>query len=67
MDNNKKYSRVTLRLSGNQKLILDEMVEVLDTSYSLLLRTVIGSWLSEHEDQIYNLIDKKRRENANNQ
>lgn len=65
MSNKGKFERVTLRLTGNQKLVLDEMVEVLDTTYSLLIRTIVGSWLEEHEDQIYKLIDKKRQENAN--
>ena len=57
--NNK--DRITLRLSGQQKLVLDEMVAVLDTSYSLLIRTIVGSWLTEHEEDIYRLIDKKNK------
>lgn len=57
--NNK--DRITLRLSGQQKLVLDEMVAVLDTSYSLLIRTIVGSWITEHEQDIYRLIDKKNK------
>lgn len=63
--NNK--DRITLRLNGNQKLVLDEMVEALDTSYSLLIRTIVSDWLTHNEEYIYRIIDKKRIQNADNQ
>lgn len=36
------------------------MSEALDTTYSMLIRTIIGNWLSEHEEAIYRIIDKKK-------
>lgn len=54
--------RLTIRLSQNQQLVLDEMVEALDTSYSLLVRTIIGSWLTQNEEYIERIIVKYKEE-----
>lgn len=54
--------RLTIRLSQNQQLVLDEMVEALDTSYSLLVRTIIGSWLTQNEEYIERIIEKHRQD-----
>lgn len=61
MGNNKK-ERVSVRITGNQELVLDELCGALGTSYSMLIRTIIGSWITENEERIYKLIDRKRLE-----
>ena len=55
--------RISIRLTPNQELVLKEMSEALDTSISMLIRTIVGSWITEYEDQIYKIIDKKKIEN----
>lgn len=59
---NCKKERVSVRITGNQELVLNEMCEALGTSYSMLIRTIIGSWIAENEGRIYKLIDRKRLE-----
>lgn len=59
--------RVSIRITNNQALVLQEMCEAYDTSISMLVRTILGSWLTEHEEDIERGIMKKRREvDANN-
>lgn len=57
-----KKSRISIRLTNNQELVLKEMSEALDTSISMLIRTIIGSWINEYENNIYSIIDKKKLE-----
>ena len=57
-----KKERVSVRITPNQSLVLNEMCEALNTSYSMLIRTIIGSWITENEERIYKLIDRKRLE-----
>lgn len=38
------------------------MSEALDTSMSMLVRTIVGDWLKQHEEQIYRIIDRKKLE-----
>lgn len=52
--------RISIRLSENQELVLREMSETLDTSISMLIRTIVGDWLTKNEEQIYRIIDKKK-------
>lgn len=60
MSNTGKKSRISIRITPNQELVLQEMSEALDTTYSMLIRTIIGNWLAEHEEAIYRIIDKKK-------
>lgn len=53
---------ISVRLKPNQYLVLTELSEVLDTSISMLVRTMVGSWLCEHENDIYRIIDRKKLE-----
>ncbi len=53
---------VTVRLKPNQYLVLKEMSESLETPISMLIRTIIYSWLTTNEDAVYRLIDKKKLE-----
>lgn len=63
-----KTKKVTIRISPNQEQVLNEMATALDTSYSMLIRTIIGNWLSTNEEHIYRIIDRKRLEqDAENQ
>lgn len=61
MSNNTK-PRCTVRLSPNQELVLKELSETLNVSISMLIRTIIGSWLTTNEDHVYRLIDRKKIE-----
>lgn len=60
---NKK--RMTIRLTENQMLILEELTSALNTNISLLVRTIVGSWITQNENTLYNIIDKQRQ-NGNN-
>lgn len=57
-----KKSRISIRLTNNQELVLKEMSDALDTSISMLIRTIVGSWIAQNEDHIYRIIDKKKLE-----
>lgn len=52
--------RISIRLTPNQELVLREMSETLDTSISMLIRTIVGDWLYQNEERIYEIIDKKK-------
>ena len=52
--------RISVRLTANQELVLREMSDTLDTSISMLIRTIVGDWLGQNEDAIYRIIDKKK-------
>lgn len=52
-------NRLTIRLTPNQMLVLEELKEALNCNISLLIRTIVGSWLTEYEEHIYKIIDGK--------
>jgi hypothetical protein len=54
--------RISIRISTWQENVLQEMSEALDTSMSMLVRTIVGDWLKQHEEQIYRIIDRKKLE-----
>lgn len=54
--------RISIRLTNNQELVLKELSETLGVSISMLIRTIVGDWLSQKEDAVYRLIDKKKLE-----
>lgn len=62
-----KNLKISVRLTPWQEQVLNELSQALDVSYSLLVRTIVGSWLTENEEFLYNIIDKKNIKNANNQ
>lgn len=62
-----KNCKISVRLTAWQEQVLHEMSEALGVSYSLLIRTIIGSWLTTNEDYIDRIIEKKRNEDAANQ
>lgn len=59
-----KREKISIRITPHQSLVLQEMCSALGTTYSMLIRTIIGDWLKVNEDRIYRIIDKKRIENA---
>lgn len=61
-----KNCKISVRLTAWQEQVLHEMSEALGVSYSLLIRTIIGSWLTTNEDYIDRIIEKKRNEDATN-
>ena len=62
-----KNCKISVRLTAWQEQVLHEMSEALGVSYSLRIRTIIGSWLTTNEDYIDRIIEKKRNEDAANQ
>ena len=44
--------RITVRLSNNQIQILSELKEKLHTGYSLIIRAILGDFISRNEDSI---------------
>lgn len=54
-----KKPRLTIRLTPNQALVIEELTLALKTNSSTLIRTIIGSWLTANEDYIYDLIERR--------
>lgn len=52
--------RVTVRLTPNQLLVLEELKSILNCNISLLIRAIVGSWLVTNEDVIYEILEGKR-------
>ena len=65
-----KNCKISVRLTPWQEQVLHEMSTTFNVSYSLLIRTIVGSWLTDHENEIYRFIDnkliEKSKEHANN-
>lgn len=55
-------NHINVRLKPNQYLVLKEMSEALETPISMLIRTIIYNWLTQNEDAVYRLIDRKKLE-----
>ncbi len=62
-----KNLKISVRLTPWQEQVLHELSQALDVSYSMLVRTIVGSWLSEKEEYLYRIIDKKNIKDADNQ
>ena len=54
--------KLTVRLTPNQIQVLTELKDLYHCSYSLLVRTIIGSWLTTNE-QIIDLALTKHEDN----
>lgn len=54
-----KKPRLTIRLTPNQALVIEELTLALKTNSSTLIRTIIMDWLTKNEDYIYGLIDRR--------
>lgn len=49
-----------IRLTENQRLVLEELKNILNCNISLLVRTIIGDWLEKNEEYIYDIIEGRR-------
>ena len=54
-----KTNRLTLRITPWQAQVLEEMSQAMEVSYALLIRAIIGDWLTKNEEYIYRIIEKK--------
>lgn len=62
-----RKQRVTIRLTDNQMLCLKELTESLDTTLSLLIRSIIQDFLVRNEDALERItLNKNEQNNANN-
>lgn len=59
-----RKERVTVRLTSYQMQCLKELSESLNTSYSLLIRSIIGNFLQQNEETLERIITKKQKEDA---
>ena len=48
---------MTIRLSASQMQVLDELREALGVNISLIIRTIVGDWLKQHEETLNRIID----------
>ena len=51
--------RITVRLSNNQIQILSALKEKLHTGYSLIIRAILGDFISRNEDSIDRILTGK--------
>lgn len=59
-----RKERITVRLSQNQMLVLKELTEALDTSYSLLVRSIVCDFLTKNEEQLEKIILRKQKKDG---
>ena len=59
-----RKERVTVRLNCYQMQCLKELSTSLNTSYSLLIRSIIGDFLSRNEETLERIITNKQLEDA---
>lgn len=62
-----RKQRITVRLTENQMQVLSELTQALDTSYSMLVRSIVCDFLTKHEEQLERIIVNKLHGDANNQ
>lgn len=60
-----RKERVTVRLNCYQMQCLKELSASLNTSYSLLIRSIIGDFLTKNEEALERIITNKQLEDAN--
>ena len=59
-----RKERVTVRLNCYQMQCLKELSTSLNTSYSLLIRSIIGDFLKRNEEALERIIINKQLEDA---
>lgn len=55
--------RITLRLTPNQMLVLEELKDTLGAPISLIIRAIVGDWLTQHEDVLERIISGEQKFN----
>ena len=61
-----KKPRITVRLTESQMQVLSELTQALDTSYSMLVRSIVCDFLTRNENQLERIIEEKLYGDANN-
>lgn len=61
-----RKERITVRLTENQMQVLSELTQALDTSYSMLVRSIVSDFLTKNEEQLERIIVKNLYGNADN-
>lgn len=61
-----KKNKISIRLTPYQMQCLDELSQAMNTSYSMLIRTIVGDWLNQHEEQLERIIVNKLNNDADN-
>lgn len=61
-----RKERISVRLTPYQNQVLTELSTALDTSVSMLVRTIVGDFISRNEERLENIIEQKARGNADN-
>lgn len=56
-----RKERVTVRLTPRQMQVLRELVASLDTSYSLLIRSIIQDFITKNEDSLERITTNKSK------
>lgn len=51
--------KLTIRLTPYQLQVLTELSNKFGSSYSLLVRTIIGDWLTKNDEILEKIIDNK--------
>lgn len=60
--------KITIRLSPNQRLVLDELKQKFGCNYSLLIRTIISDFLTRNEEYLDRMISgHEQNEELNNE
>ena len=59
-----RKERVTIRLNNYQMQCLKELTTSLNTSYSLLIRTIIQDFLTRNEEALERITSKNSNQNA---
>ena len=60
-----KREKISIRITPNQSLVLAEMSEALNCTYSMMIRTILGDWIAKNEEYIDRVIDRKRNNGKN--
>jgi hypothetical protein len=59
-----RKQRITVRLTENQMQVLSELCQALDTSYSMLVRSMVCDFLTKNEEVLERIIVNKLYSNA---
>lgn len=61
-----KSDKISIRITPWQGQVLSELSQATGASYSMIIRTIIGSWLTQNEEYVYRIIDRKKIGDADN-
>ena len=61
-----KKNKLSLRLTDNQMLVLQELSETLHCSYSTLIRAMVMDFLTRNEDAIERIVTGQKEINDEN-